>query len=75
VGEGKECFMTGTGAGVMPITAVGGVTVGDGSPGSVTMGLVDDMQAMMGDPANGLPIDTPHDQLAEALGDARAAQH
>lgn len=75
VGEGKECFMTGTGCGVMPIVAVGGVTVGDGRPGPVTRALVDQLQAMMMDPANGLPLDTPADQIAEALGDARAPQY
>jgi branched-chain amino acid aminotransferase len=75
VGEGKECFMTGTGCGVMPIVAVGGVTVGDGRPGPITRALVDQLQAMMMDPANGLPLDTPADQIAEALGDARAPQY
>lgn len=73
VGEGKECFMTGTGAGVMPITAISGVPVGDGRPGPVTMGLVDDLQAMMMDPANGLPLDTRPEDLPEALG--LAAEH
>jgi branched-chain amino acid aminotransferase len=75
VGEGKECFMTGTGCGVMPIVAVGGVTVGDGRPGRVTQALVQQLQAMMMDPVNGLPLDTPADQIAEALGDARAPQY
>jgi branched-chain amino acid aminotransferase len=75
VGEGKECFMTGTGAGVMPITAISGVPVGDGRPGRVTMGLVDDLQAMMMDPANGLPIDTRPEDLPEALGLAAQPQY
>lgn len=67
VGPGKECFMTGTGAGVMPITSVAGVGVGDGKPGPVTMGLVDDIQRMMDDPANGLPLDTPAEALSGAI--------
>ncbi|MGQ0722639.1 MAG: aminotransferase class IV [Candidatus Eiseniibacteriota bacterium] len=75
VGEGKECFMTGTGCGVMPIIAVGGVTVGDGRPGRVTQTLVQQLQDMMMDPVNGLPLDTPADQIAEALGEARAPQY
>jgi branched-chain amino acid aminotransferase len=75
VGEGKECFMTGTGAGVMPITAISGVAVGDGRPGRVTLGLVDDLQAMMMDPANGLPLDTRAEDLAEALGLAAQPQY
>ena len=64
VGPDKECFMTGTGAGVMPITEIEGVEIGDGTPGPVTMGLVADIQAMMNDHANGLPLDTPKEALA-----------
>jgi len=64
VGPGKECFITGTGAGVMPIIRIGDVDVNDGKPGKITMGLVDDITAMMNDPANGLPLDTPKEQLA-----------
>jgi hypothetical protein len=30
---------------------------------------------MMMDPVNGLPLDTPADQIAEALGEARAPQY
>jgi hypothetical protein len=64
VGPNKECFITGTGAGVMPVTHIDGQPVGDAKPGSVTMGLVDEIQAMMEDPANGLALDTPKEQLA-----------
>ncbi len=68
VGPDKECFMTGTGAGVMPIIEIAHVPVGSGRPGPVTLGLVDDLGAMMDDPANGLPVDTPDDRIATALG-------
>lgn len=64
VGPGKECFMTGTGAGVMPITHIEAVAVGNGQPGSVTMGLVQDINAMMEDRSNGLPLDTTKEELA-----------
>lgn len=67
VGPGKECFMTGTGAGVMPITRIEDVEVGEGRPGPVTLGLVDDIERMMTDPANGLAIDTPRDAIPEAI--------
>lgn len=67
VGADKECFMTGTGAGVMPITSIAGVPVGDGTPGPVTMALVDDIGRMMADPANGLSIDTPNEMIADVL--------
>jgi branched-chain amino acid aminotransferase len=73
VGPGKECFMTGTAAGVMPVIRVGGVDVGDGKPGPVTLGLVDQIQAMMRDPAWGLSIDTPREALAEILGELALA--
>ena len=67
VGADKECFMTGTGAGVMPITSIAGVEVGDGKPGPVTMALVDDIGRMMTDPVNGLSIDTPNEMIPELL--------
>jgi branched-chain amino acid aminotransferase len=72
VGPGKECFMTGTGAGVMPITAVEDVTVGDGVPGPVTIGLVEDLQKMMTDPACGISMDLPDNLVAEALANGVA---
>ncbi len=68
VGPGKECLMTGTGAGVMPITEIEGVQVGDGTPGPVSKGLISDINAMMDDPANGLPLDTSKEELATASG-------
>jgi len=64
VGADKECFITGTGAGVMPVTHIDGHPVGDATPGPVTLGLVDDIQAMMDDPANGLALDASKEQLA-----------
>ena len=67
VGAGKECFMTGTGAGVMPITSIAGVEVGDGKPGPVTLSLVEDIGRMMTDPVHGLPIDTPNEMIPEFL--------
>ena len=37
----NECFLTGTGAEIMPVTKVDGRTVGDGKPGPVTLGLAE----------------------------------
>ncbi len=73
VGPNRECFMTGTGAGVMPITAIEDSSVGDGVPGPITMGLVDDLHKYMADPANGLPLDTPSEGIAEAISGPGAA--
>jgi branched-chain amino acid aminotransferase len=67
VGPDKEAFMTGTGAGVMPIISIEDVEVGDGTPGPVSKGLIEDINAMMDDPANGLPLDTPAEKLAAAI--------
>ena len=51
----------------MPITRIEEVDVGEGRPGPVTMGLVDDIGRMMNDPANGLPLDTPREAIPEAI--------
>jgi branched-chain amino acid aminotransferase len=56
VGPGKECFMTGTGAGIMPIVRVCGNPVGDGKPGPVTKRLLAEIERAMADPANGLNV-------------------
>jgi branched-chain amino acid aminotransferase len=73
VGPDKECFMTGTGAGVMPVTAIEDVPVGDGTPGPVTTQLVDDIHSMMDDPGNGLRLDTPTEALAAAIESVETA--
>jgi branched-chain amino acid aminotransferase len=62
VGPEREVFMTGTGAGVMPITHVHGVQVGDGVPGPVTRDLVATYRERMADPANGLEITATRDE-------------
>jgi branched-chain amino acid aminotransferase len=36
-----ECFLTGTGAEVMPVTAIDKRTIGDGAPGPITRRLID----------------------------------
>jgi branched-chain amino acid aminotransferase len=35
-----ECFMTGTGAEIMPVTKIDGRLIGDGGPGPVTKKLI-----------------------------------
>jgi branched-chain amino acid aminotransferase len=56
VGPNKECFMTGTGAGIMPIVRVCGTPVGDGKPGPITKKLLAEIERAMAEPANGLDI-------------------
>jgi branched-chain amino acid aminotransferase len=36
----NECFLTGTGAEIMPVIAIDGRTIGDGKPGKVTFDLL-----------------------------------
>ena len=64
VGPGKEAFLTGTGAGVMPVNAVQDVTVGDGTVGPVTRKLLAAIRADMADPAFGLSIHADDAALA-----------
>lgn len=56
VGPENECFMTGTGAGVMPIIKVIGKLVGDGRPGPITRKLVEQTRAAMANPDYGLGL-------------------
>ncbi|MDQ7822937.1 MAG: branched-chain-amino-acid transaminase [Candidatus Eremiobacteraeota bacterium] len=41
-----ECFVTGTGAEVIPVVLLDGRTIGDGVPGKVTMALLEDYRAL-----------------------------
>jgi branched-chain amino acid aminotransferase len=56
VGAGKEVFMTGTGCGLMPVVAVEGQPVGNGTPGPVTRQLLDAIRADMANPKLGVSI-------------------
>jgi branched-chain amino acid aminotransferase len=71
-GPGRECFMTGTGAGVMPITRVAGLDVGDGRPGAITRRLVEEMRAVQESPEFGLPITASEREIDEYLESAGA---
>lgn len=67
VGPDREVFMTGTGAGVMPITHLHGVAVGDGKPGPVTRQLVDDYRTRMAAPGQGLSISATRDETLDYM--------
>jgi len=49
-----ECFLTGTGAEVIPIVKIDGRQIGDGKPGPVTLKLVDQYRSLT--KASGEPI-------------------
>ncbi len=67
VGDGKECFLTGTGCGLMPIVGVEGIPVGDGKPGDVTRILLERIRADMADPAYGLSVHATREELRAYL--------
>ncbi len=62
-----ECFITGTGAGVMPIIKVAEITVGDGVPGPITLSLVERMRGAQGNPVYGLRLDATPDEIETYL--------
>jgi len=68
LGPNKECFMTGTGAGIMPIVRVYGNVVGDGRPGEITKKLLAAIQRAMANPAFGI---TTSANRAQVYRDAR----
>jgi len=74
VGPQREVFMTGTGCGIMPIVAVEGVSVGTGTPGPITRGLLDRVTARMSDPAYALSLDATPKEIA-AYMEAPLAVH
>ena len=69
-GEHNECFMTGTGAGVMPIIKLAGLTIGDGRPGPVTSRFVDQIRAAQASPEFGLSLAATPREIAAYLDGA-----
>ena len=43
----QECFLTGTGAEVIPVTKIDGRPIGDGQPGRLTRQLMTDFHALV----------------------------
>lgn len=67
IGGEKECFMTGTGCGLMPVVGVEGRHVGSGKPGPVTKRLLEGIRATMADSNFGLSIDADENELREYM--------
>jgi branched-chain amino acid aminotransferase len=67
IGDNRECFMTGTGAGLMPVVSIMGNPIGEGRPGPVTQNLVKEIQRAMGDPSLGLSINTDPSGIEDYL--------
>lgn len=64
LGRNRECFMTGTGAGIMPIVKVCENLVGDGKPGEITKKLLSEIQKAMANPAFGVSTSADRGQVA-----------
>jgi branched-chain amino acid aminotransferase len=70
---GREAFLTGTGAGVMPVVAVSGAPVGDGTSGAVTHALRARFAEYLADPALGLALAAADDEIEAYLAGAGSA--
>lgn len=67
VGPDREAFMTGTGCGLMPVTGVEGISVGDGKPGEVTRRLLARIRDDMANPRYGIPVNASREELVEYM--------
>jgi branched-chain amino acid aminotransferase len=67
-GPDREAFLTGTGAGVMPVVAVAGAPVGDGAAGPVTARLRARFNEYLADPAMGVALDATPAEITAYLG-------
>jgi branched-chain amino acid aminotransferase len=69
VGPGRECFVTGTGAGVLPVSAIGDVAVGDGHVGPVTRSVIEAVRVATADPRASLPVGASAADIARYLAE------
>jgi branched-subunit amino acid aminotransferase/4-amino-4-deoxychorismate lyase/ketosteroid isomerase-like protein len=69
-GDGREVFLTGTGAGVIPVVRVDHRLIGDGIPGPITRQLRSMLDAALLDPATGLSLDSSQEEIEKYLADA-----
>lgn len=67
IGKDREVFMTGTGAGIMPIVAVTDHPVGDGHPGPISRRFIERVDQAMLSPEYGLPLDATESEAQEYL--------
>lgn len=66
-GDGREVFLTGTGAGLIPVVKVGHQNVGDGIPGPVTRELRKALLAAMANPAMSVPVNATREDVETYL--------
>jgi len=51
-----EVFLTGTAAGIVPVTKIAGRVIGDGKPGPITRKLMERFKQLLRDPSEGVKI-------------------
>lgn len=66
-GAGREVFLTGTGAGLIPVVRIGHQDVGDAKPGPVTRDLRKSLLADMADPRLSVPVRATRQEIEEYL--------
>jgi branched-chain amino acid aminotransferase len=66
-GASREVFLTGTGAGLIPVVKIGHQDVGDGRPGPVTRELRKSLLADMADPRLSVPVRATRQEVEEYL--------
>lgn len=72
-GPEREGFLTGTGAGVMPVIGIGGLPVGDGASGPVTHLLRERFFRYLADPAMGISLDASDEEINAYLAGSPAS--
>lgn len=63
IGKNKECFLTGTGCGIMPIIEILGNEIGNGKPGEITKKIIERYNEIAKDKQNGLPINASEEEI------------
>jgi branched-chain amino acid aminotransferase len=67
IGNDKEIFLTGTGAGLVPVVTVDGRSIGNGIPGPITSKFRHLLEVDLADPTMGLPVDATHEEVLRYL--------
>jgi branched-subunit amino acid aminotransferase/4-amino-4-deoxychorismate lyase len=72
-GADREVFLTGTGAGLVPVVRLGRTVVGEGTPGPVTRQLRGCLTAAMADPDRGLSLSADREAVEAYLARGSAS--
>lgn len=67
VGHGREAFLTGTAAGLVPVIAIDDQAIGNGLPGPITQKLRGMLCEEIADPGKGLPVSASRQYVLQYL--------